>query len=296
MGRKKSWSLERAQFMNNFTWSNWFNRFYDLAISSISWENLPLTIPPEFIEKVLFYDGKIIFFNDPAMGLTALPFVSENIPNVYGYPTVRRAYSVGNPYTKGGLTDENSVICYNNNSKTNSVDDIVLFAQKLTDIERSIEVNVRAQKTPVVIMTDDDTQKLTYINAWEQYDGNKPVLFLRNSFNLDKFNVQIPTQEYKADKLFALKRQTFEEMLTYLGIEANTNEKSERMITNEIQSNLGATEAFRQSRIMSRNYAVDKINKMFGTNISVRFNSQLFLSKLGGEENGDLYNATENDM
>lgn len=296
MGRKKSWSLERAQFMNNFTWSNWFNRFYDLAISSISWENLPLSIPPEFIEKVLFYDGKIIFFNDPAIGLTALPFVSENIPNVYGYPTVRRAYSVGNPYTKGGLTDENSVICYNNNSKTNSVDDIVLFAQKLTDIERSIEVNVRAQKTPVVIMTDDDSQKLTYINAWEQYDGNKPVLFLRNSFNLDKFNVQIPTQEYKADKLFALKRQTFEEMLTYLGIEANTNEKSERMITNEIQSNLGATEAFRQSRIMSRNYAVDKINKMFGTNINVRFNSQLFLSRLGGEENGNLYDTIKVDM
>ena len=225
-----------------------------------------------------------------------MPFVSENIPNVYGYPTVRRAYSVGNPYTKGGLTDENSVICYNNNSKTNSVDDIVLFAQKLTDIERSIEVNVRAQKTPVVIMTDDDSQKLTYINAWEQYDGNKPVLFLRNSFNLDKFNVQIPTQEYKADKLFALKRQTFEEMLTYLGIEANTNEKSERMITNEIQSNLGATEAFRQSRIMSRNYAVDKINKMFGTNINVRFNSQLFLSRLGGEENGNLYDTIKVDM
>lgn len=296
MSRKKSWSLERAQFMNNFTWSNWFNRFYDLAISSISWENLPLSIPPEFIEKVLFYDGKIIFFNDPAMGLTALPFVSENIPNVYGYPTTRRAYSVGNPYTKGGLTDDNSVICYNNNSKTNSVDDIVLFAQKLTDIERSIEVNVRAQKTPVVIMTDDDSQKLTYINAWEQYDGNKPVLFLRNSFNLDKFNVQIPTQEYKADKLFALKRQTFEEMLTYLGIEANTNEKSERMITNEIQSNLGATEAFRKSRIMSRSYAVDKINRMFGTNIKVRFNSQLFLAKLGGDENGDLYNTVKNDM
>lgn len=296
MSRKKSWSLERAQFMNNFTWSNWFNRFYDLAISSISWENLPLSIPPEFVEKVLFYDGKIIFFNDPAMGLTALPFVSENIPNVYGYPTVRRAYSVGNPYTKGGLTDENSVICYNNNSKTNSVDDIVLFAQKLTDIERSIEVNVRAQKTPVVIMTDDDSQKLTYINAWEQYDGNKPVLFLRNSFNLDKFNVQIPTQEYKADKLFALKRQTFEEMLTYLGIEANTNEKSERMITNEIQSNLGATEAFRQSRIMARNHAVDKINKMFGTNIKVKFNSQLILSKLGGGENGDLYNPVENNL
>lgn len=296
MGKKKSWSLERAQYINAYTWSVWFNRFYDLAISSISWENLPLHIPPEFIERVLFFDGKIIFFNDPAMGLTALPFTSDGVPNVYGYPTTRRAYSVGNPYTVGGLTDENSVICYNNNSKTNAVDDIIVASQKLTDIDRSIEVNVRAQKTPVVIVADDDSQKLTYINAWEQYDGNKPVLFLRNSFNLDKFNVQIPTQEYKADKLNTLKRQIFEETLTYMGIEANTNEKSERMITNEIQSNLGATEAFRQSRLMARQNAVEKINLIFGTDIKVKFNSNLFLSKLGGEENGDLYNETKDDM
>ena len=81
-----------------------------------------------------------------------------------------------------------------------------------------------------------------------------------------------------------------------MGIEANTNEKSERMITNEIQSNLGATEAFRQSRLMARQNAVEKINLMFGTDIKVKFNSNLFLSKLGGEENGDLYNETKDDM
>lgn len=296
MGRKKSWSLERAQYINAFSWANWFNRIYDIAISSISWKNLPLTIPQDFIERVLFFNGKILFFEDELMGLTALPFTSESILNVYGLPTERRAYSIGNSYTKGGLTETNSVICFNNTSKTCSVDDAILAAERLTDIERSIDVNVKAQKTPVVIVADDDSQKLTYINAWEQYDGNKPVLLARNSFNLEKFNVQVPSQEYKADKLNILKRQLFQEILTYFGIEANTNEKNERMISNEIQSNLGATEVFRKSRLNARKYAVEKINEMFGTNIEVEFNSDLLLSRLGGVEFGNLYNETENNL
>ena len=85
MGRKKSWSLERAQYINAFSWANWFNRIYDIAISSISWKNLPLTIPQDFIERVLFFNGKILFFEDELMGLTALPFTSESILNVYGF-------------------------------------------------------------------------------------------------------------------------------------------------------------------------------------------------------------------
>lgn len=87
-----------------------------------------------------------------------------------------------------------------------------------------------------------------------------------------------------------IKRQLLEEVLTILGVEANTNDKAERLVSNEITSNMGSTEALRLNRLKSRQLAAERINRIFGTNISVEFNSNLQLAQImngGNTEPGD---------
>src|SRR5699024_3216285 len=82
------------------------------------------------------------------------------------------------------------------------------------------------------------------------------------------------------DKFQTLKRQAWQEALTYSGIEANTSEKAERQVTDAIAANLGDTESLRQSPPASRKEFCDQFNNLFNTNVSVKFRSNLKLSTL----------------
>ena len=125
-----------------------------------------------------------------------------------------------------------------------------------------------------------------------KWEGNMPVIYGYRGQNID-LSVLKTDAPFVADKLFMLKRQTLMEALTFLGVESNTSDKSERLVTDEIQSNFGLTEAMRNNRLKARQQAADKINRMFGTDIKVRFNSNLTLSKImegRDNNNGSIYN------
>lgn len=53
-----------------------------------------------------------------------------------------------------------------------------LFALRLYEAERTADVNIKAQKTPVLLLMDEK-QRLTMENIYSQYEGNKPVIFRR---------------------------------------------------------------------------------------------------------------------
>ena len=76
---------------------------------------------------------------------------------------------------------------------------------------------------------------------------------------------------FVADKLNTLKRQTWNEAMTIFGVENANVEKRERLVTDEVLSNLGSVQAQRYTMLNSRRQAADKINKMFGTHIEVNF-------------------------
>lgn len=74
-----------------------------------------------------------------------------------------------------------------------------------------------------------------------------------------------------ADKLYTLKTQIWNEALTYLGI-TNTNvTKKERLISDEVNRNMGGVLANRYSRLNTRRMACEEINRMFGLNMDVDY-------------------------
>lgn len=258
----KFWQSARR---NNATYLQYYMHLAELAMSMFEWKNLPPTVDARFMELTLFEDGQIVFFKDEELGYLCLQCAVNGGFNVYRIPTNRRAYAV-NGYQKN-LTEKDSVIIYNNFLHTNSMLDVRNFAERLYNIDRAIDVNINAQKTPILIKCDEQ-QRLTMLNTYQQYDGNQPVIFGDKALNTNAFQVLNTGAPLVADKLYVLKTQLWNECLTYLGISNINVQKKERLITDEVTRNQGGTIASRYARLESRRQACDQINKMFGLNVS----------------------------
>lgn len=270
MGRGKKAKWESA-LLNNRTYLQYYNRLLELAINMYEWKNLPDTVDERFLELTLFSDGMAVYFRDEILGDLCLQTMIGGNLDVYRIPMERTAYAANGYQVR--LDPTNSVIIFNNYTHTNSMLDIEMYARRLYNIERTIDVNVNAQKTPVMVI-GSEAQRLTLKNLMMQYDGNEPFIYGDDKLNVNALNVLRLDAPYVADKLNILKRQIWNEALTYLGIENSNTEKKERLVTDEITSNLGGVEAQRFCRLNARRKAADQINAMFGTNITVDFREE----------------------
>lgn len=255
--------------LNNQSYIQYVNRLTELSISMFEWKNLPATIDRRYIELELFKNGSVVYFNDEIIGDLCLDCIASGRLDVYGEPYIRRAYSRYNQYQKM-LKPNNSVIVWNNYLRTNSVLDVEIFSRRLWLIDRIIDVNVNAQKTPILVQ-GTEKQRLTLLNLYKEFDGNTPFIFGDKNLDLNALKAISTDAPYISDKLYQLKTQIWNEALTYLGISNINIQKKERLITDEVTRNQGGTVASRYSRLDCRRMAVDKINKMFGTNIEVNY-------------------------
>lgn len=253
-----------SSLLNNRTYLQYYNRLTELAISMFEWKNLPETVDHRYLEMCLFSDGMCVFFNDEVLGFLALQVAIGGQLNVYRIPIDRRAYA-SNGYQMN-LTEENSVIIFNNYLHTNSMLDVEMFSKRLYNLDRAIDVNANAQKTPILIQCDE-SQRMTMKNLYKQYEGNEPFIFGSKALDVNGLKVLQTGAPYVADKLYELKVQYWNEALTYLGISNINTTKKERMITDEVTRNQGGVVASRYSRLESRRQACRQINNMFGLDI-----------------------------
>ena len=269
MGRRqRDLQFWDSAVMNNRTYIQYYQRLAELSISMFEWKNLPDTVDERFLEICLFSDGKAVFFYDDVLGYLCLRCMINGRWNVYNIPIERKAYAT-NGYNKK-LNMEDSVIIFNNYMHTNSKLDVEMFAKRLYELDRIIDVNAKAQKTPILVVCDEN-ERLTMKNVYKDYEGNEPFIFGDKKLSPDALKVLKTDAPYVADKIYQLKTNYWNEALTYLGI-SNTNiNKKERMISDEVMRNMGGVIASRYSRLESRRQAVKKINEMFGLEIEVNY-------------------------
>lgn len=288
MAKPKKWE---SAILNNSTYQFYYLRLKELAMNVFEWVNLPDTIDERFLELTLFEDGQAVFFRDEVLGYLTLQVAAGGRLNVYRIPTEREAITVTNYHAQ--LNENNSVLIYNNYLHTNENPHIDMYALRLYEITRAIDVNIKQQKTPLIIRCAE-SQRLSMKNLYMQYDGNEPFIFGDKSLDLDGVKVLNTNAPFIADKLQVLKRQIWNEALTYIGIENANSEKRERLVTDEVTSNLGGVYAQRLTRLNARKQACKQINDMFGLDIDVKFRSEIenvmtddeYLEEIeGGEEN-----------
>ena len=250
---------------NNAIFMYYYERLLSLCMSMFEWKNLPDTVDARFLELVLFADGMSVFFNEPEIGFVSLRTVIAGPLNIYGIPTKRRPYAIGG-MNFAEYDEDNSVIIFNNMQHTNSMLAVKKYAAQLYEIDRTINVNVKAQKTPI-LLSCDETQRLTLKNMYMQYEGNMPVIYGSKEIRPDTIKAISTGAPFVAPELQALKTDIWNEALTYLGINNSNTKKKERMITSEVTTTLGGVIASRYSRLNARRQACEQINRLFGLNI-----------------------------
>lgn len=273
MPRAKNGNFNESLFKNMSDYYHYFNRLCEMWLSRFKWLNLPDTVDSRFMEISLLTKGNAVFFFDDDMEeYLCLPSNIGGQLDVYGIPIKRNAYSM-NGYQKM-LDKKNSVLIFNNKLHIPCELDLIAFSRRLENIDRTIDVNVHAQKTPIIIACDEK-DKLALKNMYMKYDGNQPLIWgdkRLSEISLSCIHTDAP---YISEQLYNLKVEIWNEALTYMGI-SNIPDKKERRIVDEIQQDMGGVLINREIGLSERKIACDKINKMFGLNVDVTFSGFVY--------------------
>lgn len=283
--------FEEAAALNMAVFSDYYKRLRLLALSLFEWENLPESMNERFLEQCLYWYGKAAIVNDENLGIINTKCTPSESLNIYGESTEYHCYSTG--YDENFPLDD--MVYVRNNLEALPTDaTIQLFAQRLYEAERTIDVNIKAQKTPVIILCDEK-QRLTMKNIYMKYDGNEPVIYGKKGLDIDDIKVLRTDAPFVADKLEEYKRNVWSEALSFLGINNVMTEKKERLVTGEVDANNQMIDLSAQTMLLTRELAADKFNRLWpGRDISVRQRSyQEIIKRLGGADNGSLYNGAE---
>ena len=282
MGKKTAFefmtSPAMAYLQNQRTYDYYFQRLTNIALSVFEWKNLPLTVDPRWLELSIFRNGMCLFFKDDVLGYVALPCAIGGTLDVYNIPTIRRAYAA-NGY-QAMRTNQDSVIIYHNYLHDVPVWDLEMFATRLADYQRTIDVNVNAQKTPVALLVDDN-EVATWKNTYVQWAGNVPLIFGNKAMNPNNMSVLKTDAPFVGDKIQEMLVQVWNDAMSYLGVSNVNVTKKERLITDEVQRNMGGVLASRYSPLEMRRDAAKHINEMFGLDIDVDYREDILAYETG---------------
>lgn len=292
INRKNNYKFLDSAILNDMTYIDYLERFKKVALSVFEWVNLPKTMNSIWLEKCLFYYGQCALLKDVNYGFINTKCTTNGKINLYGLPTSLHCYSYEyqtnrNLYT-GFIDTENKeeqdykecILVQNNWERTPTAGSMELFALRLYEAEQTAFVNIRAQKTPILLLVDEHS-RLTFENMYNQVDGNMPAIF-GNKDNIDPNNYKaIKTDApFIADKIIDYKKEIWNEALTFLGINNIMVDKKERLITDEANSNNELINLNLQSYLAPRELACKQFNEKFGLagtdkEISVRVRSDL---------------------
>ena len=251
------------------TYRYFIQRLKAIAVSCFEWEGLPATVHQRVLETALLRRGECVFFYDEILeSFYTMRCMVSGPFNLYDEPIRRRAYAV-NGYQRD-LTDLDSVLIHDNYLHEFTWETLSMFAKRLTNIEITKDINLRAQKTPVMILCDD-RQRLTMENLFLKIDTGSPVIFGSKHLDLDSVKVLNLEAPYLLDKLQEEKINVLHEAFSFLGVGSLEIIKRERYIQQEMQTSQESNIAQRANRLKARIEACEEINRMFGLNVSVKY-------------------------
>ena len=292
MGKRKQNYRNNHEFIdtayiNSQTYFDYLNRFKQLAITQFEWVNLPDTMNAIYLEMCLYYFGKASLLKDEDFGFINTKCVANGKLNIYGLPTSFNCYSYGYDKKKklytGIKEDEydSCILVRNNAEMIPTAPTLELFAKRLYEAERTCDVNVKAQKTPMIIKGDENSL-LTLKNLYEKYDGNEPVIIYdKKQLGKDLIESIKTDAPVIFDKLMIYKMQIWNEALTFLGINNVAVEKKERLVESEATGNNELINLNLEARLQVRKLACKEFNDYFGLTgtdkeIDVKVRSDLF--------------------
>ena len=263
--------------MNQQQYWHYYDMLEQMWCSTLRWENLPTEIDQRFLNMTLFEQGMAVFFHDDEYdAYFATRATRGGYLNMYDNPLEYTAFGTGD--FRRTLKSSECVPIYSNYLRKSDSASVEIYARRLADIDRTLDVNLAEQKMPVFVRVKEE-QKVTVKNLLMQWTANEPIIIgdtgIMNDIDMGYLSPGVPLI---AKELLSAKQTIWAEVMTFLGIDNSNISKGERVQTAEVQANNGQIEASRLIRLNTLRKACAEINRKYpelGENVWVDMNKDL---------------------
>lgn len=242
-----------------------------LAQTVFKWKGLPNGIDEKHLERYLFNEGRCMFHKDPKVGWIITKCNDAGTLNFYDEPTglIPVATNAQDLDLSERAPGVDCVLIYNNDYAYPTARTILMYAARLTEMQRTIDINIHAQKTPVLIKASDKT-RLSAKQVYKQWSGFEPLIItdknLTDGVEMEVLSIAAPIV---FDKLAIEKNKLWNECMTFLGINNANMDKRERLVDDEVQANNEQIGYSAEVMLKSRQRAAEAMSELCGTTITV---------------------------
>lgn len=259
-----------AMLLNSDTYNDYLQRMKKICLSMFDWVNLPPSMNARFLEMCLFYNGQAALLYDNDYGYINTMAADGGYINIYGLPTEIQCYSYRFNQRRelymvdtGAEKGSECILVMNNFERVPTATTITLFAYRLAEAQRTADVNIKAQRTPVLITTDQK-QYFTLKKMYEEFDGNSPAIFAdKNLITADAMKAIKTEAPFIVNDIMDYKVKIWDEFLLTMGLN-NLVEKKERLITDEANTNNEVVNLNLQALLVPRKEACRQFNEKYG--------------------------------
>lgn len=252
------------------------------------WENLPSTIPKDYLERNLIRHGSVLFYEDENIGHDILRCEVTGF-NRHDRPILARAHTYSQVPGESGVTERNlrylsdgknaieefdrfkdGVLIRNMERGQTAWEIIEHFAERLALAQQAFDTNLLYANMPYIFKVSSSDTKLSILKMWDDIYTGKPLTIVDKDLFTDQDSVGTSTDiQFIAKEIYDVKNEIKMEFRQTVGIDTAGVEKAERVNTLEIESNEQHTQTVLQVMKEQRDIAVEAINSFFDCDIKV---------------------------
>lgn len=253
---------------NQAIYRYYFDRLRAIALAEFEYGNFPETCDAPYMERKTLENGlSAIYIPDGCDFLLSTALAPMSSFDGYGYPTEIE----GIDFNGRGYPSHNFEILYDNTARIPIISYLDLYAKLLWECHQTFRSNLRQQITPYVLVGTKDS-KLAIKNIMSQVYGFAPYIILKKGMSLDTVKAIGMDVDFKGLSILQSMEHIWKQALAILGISTGTT-KRERELNMELALNRQGDMMAMQSRLLPRVEFVNRVNRRFGTNITVNFGS-----------------------
>lgn len=261
----------------------------ELCVNRFKWYGLPDSIDPRFLELTLFRNALSVFYYDSDYSqFMALKGSASGQVNYMDNPTAflvtgnqfvgKTLSAIPRQLTVGGepvRMDAECVPIWANYLRYPDVEMVSIFASRLADLDRTIEINAHNARRSKILVTDENGS-LTSVNINRAIDEGSPAIRLSSAgMNMLPTAHDMGVDPRSIEPLDILRVRQLNSFMTLAGISNANQDKKERLVEAEVGANDEQTDLTKAVNLNARKQAARDINKRYGLSISVEYNTDI---------------------
>lgn len=264
------------------------------TLQMFKYKGLPETMPQKELEQLLQVQG-YAFITEHDGEIYAFSGSLGGVPGVYGEPT---EIVIANPALKFNKTlnlKTDGVLINNDDMRQGLIPLISRYTTILNENEITMILSTINKRINNLISVSDDNTADSAKKYLDGLEAGKIGYIMENRlYDSLKAKTISETNSARLVDLIELQQYIKASLYNELGLNSNFNMKKERLISEEVEINSNSIFPLVDNMLHCRQEAVEKINAMFGTSITVEFSSS-WAKREEPEELEELEGGEENE-